>query len=48
MERAYLYHEITADDKSRFAASVTTGNGTTDWNEATNYIPIPGSCDWYY
>ena len=22
MERAYLYHEITADDKTRFAASV--------------------------
>jgi len=41
MERAYLYHEITADDKARFAASVTTSNGTTDWNEATNYIPIP-------
>ena len=41
MERAYLYHEITADDKTRFAASVTTTEGTTNWKEATNYIPIP-------
>ena len=24
MERAYLYHEITADDKNRFAATTTT------------------------
>ena len=41
MERAYLFHEITADDKTRFAASVTTSSGTTDWKETTNYIPIP-------
>ena len=44
MERAYLYHEITADDKTRFAATVTksvTDGGTTNWLEATNYIPIP-------
>ena len=41
MERAYLYHEITADDKTRFAASVTTTEGSTNWKEATNYIPIP-------
>ena len=41
MERAYLFHEITADDKTRFAASVTTTAGTTDWKETTNYIPIP-------
>ena len=41
MERAYLFHEITADDKTRFAASVTTSNGSTDWKETTNYIPIP-------
>ena len=41
MERAYLYHEISADDKTRFAASVTTTRGTTDWKEATNFIPIP-------
>ena len=41
MERAYLFHEITADDKTRFAASVTTTSGTTDWKETTNYIPIP-------
>ena len=45
MERCYLYHEITADDKTRLAATVTTskveGAVTTNWNEATNYIPIP-------
>ena len=41
MERAYLFHEITADDKTRFAASVTTTTGTTDWKETTNYIDIP-------
>ena len=49
MERAYLYHEITADDKSRFAATTTTikqDGGITPtaigtWNEATNFIPIP-------
>ena len=41
MERAYLFHEITADDKARFEATVTTSNGSTDWGETTNYIPIP-------
>ena len=45
MERCYLYHEITADDKTRLAATVTTskveGAVTTNWKEATNYIPIP-------
>ena len=41
MERCYLFHEITADDKTRFAASVTTSSGTTDWKETTNYIPVP-------
>ena len=45
MERCYLYHEITADDKTRLKATVTTskveGAVTTNWNEATNYIPIP-------
>jgi len=45
MERAYLYHEITATDKTRFAASTTStftdSTGTTDWKEATNFIPIP-------
>ena len=44
MERAYLYHEISADDKTRFAATVTKSvvdGGTTNWLEATNYIPIP-------
>ena len=45
MERCYLVHEITADDKTRLAANVTTtkveGAVTTSWDEATNYIPIP-------
>ena len=45
MERAYLYHEITATDKTRFAASTTStftdSTGNTDWKEATNFIPIP-------
>jgi len=41
MERCYLRHEITADDTTRFAGKLTTSNGTTDWEEATNYIPIP-------
>ena len=49
MERAYLYHEITADDKTRFAATTTTikqDGGITPtaigtWNEATNFIPVP-------
>ena len=49
MERAYLYHEITEDDKTRFAATTTTiaqdggvapvAIGT--WKEAQNFIPIP-------
>ena len=49
MERAYLYHEISADDKTRFAATVTktvtdtnvTPTATGTWLEATNFIPIP-------
>jgi len=41
MERSYLRHEITADDKTRFDGEVTTSSGTTNWEEATNYIPIP-------
>jgi hypothetical protein len=41
MERCYLRHEITAADKSRFESEVTTTNGTTNWEEAANYIPIP-------
>ncbi|AHB80503.1 head-tail adaptor Ad2 [Synechococcus phage ACG-2014h] len=41
MERCYLYHEITAADKARLAATVTTSSGSTNWEEATNYIPIP-------
>ena len=45
MERTYLYHEITADDKTRLAATTSTsktdGSATAVWEEATNYIPIP-------
>ena len=41
MERCYLTHSLTADDITRFKATVTTSNGNSDWNEATNYIPIP-------
>ena len=41
MERCYLVHEITADDKTRLAATTSTTAGTTTWKEATNFIPIP-------
>ena len=41
MERAYLYHEITEDDLTRFADQVTTTNGSTSWKETRNFIPIP-------
>ena len=41
MERAFLYHELTDDDITRFAATATTSEGATTWEEATNYIPIP-------
>ena len=41
MERCYLVHEMTADDKTRLAEVTTTTTGTTVWEEATNYIPIP-------
>jgi len=41
MERCYLRHEITAADKTRFSGEVITTNGTTNWEEATNFIPIP-------
>ena len=41
MERCYLTHELTADDKTRFDTTVQTSAGTTNWNEATNYIPVP-------
>ena len=41
MERCYLRHEITADDKTRFDGETTTTSGTTNWEEATNYIPVP-------
>ena len=40
-ERAYLRHKITADDLTRFDGELTTTSGTTNWEEATNYIPIP-------
>jgi hypothetical protein len=40
-ERAYLRHKITADDLTRFDGEDTTASGTTNWEEATNYIPIP-------
>ena len=41
MERCYLVHEITADDKTRLASTSSTTTGTTTWDEATNFIPIP-------
>jgi len=42
MERAYLYHEISADDKTRFAAQTTTTAAlSSEWKETTNFIPIP-------
>jgi hypothetical protein len=41
MERSYLFHEITAEDKTRFGSTVTTSSGSTNWKETTNYIPIP-------
>ena len=45
MERCYLKHELTADDKTRLAAQSDStkveGAVTTTWSEDTNYIPIP-------
>ena len=41
MERCYLTHSLTQDDITRFKATVTTTTNGSDWNEATNYIPIP-------
>ena len=41
MERAFLFHEISADDKTRFGTSITTTVGTSDWKETKNYIDIP-------
>ena len=41
MERCFLRHELNADDTARFAGELTTTNGTTTWEEATNYLPIP-------
>ena len=48
MERAYLYHEITADDKTRFAASVTTTEGSTNWKEAYKLHSYSRPCSWYH
>ena len=41
MERCFLRHKITDEDITRFDSKVTTSSGTTDWEESTNYIPIP-------
>ena len=41
MERCYLTHSLTESDITRFKATVTTTTNGSDWNEATNYIPIP-------
>ena len=41
MERCFLRHKITAEDITRFDSKATTSSGTTDWEESTNYIPIP-------
>ena len=41
MERCYLTHALTEDDLTRFKTTVATTEGSTTWNEATNYIPIP-------
>ncbi len=41
MERCYLRHNMNAEDTARFTGEITTTSGTTDWEEATNYIPIP-------
>ena len=40
MERCYLVHEITADDKTRLAATSSTTTGTTTWDEATNFSAL--------
>ena len=41
MERCYLRHKLTEEDISRFDGEVQKSNGTTSWEESTNYIPIP-------
>ena len=41
MERCFLRHKITDEDITRFDSKATTSSGTTDWEESTNYIPIP-------
>ncbi len=41
MERCYLTHSLTEADITRFKDTVSTTTNGSDWNEATNYIPIP-------
>ena len=41
MERCFLRHKITDEDITRFDSKATTSSGTTNWEESTNYIPIP-------
>ncbi len=41
IERCYLRHKMNADDKARFDAAATTSSGTTNWEEVSNYIPMP-------
>ena len=41
MERCYLRHSLTPEDITRFGGSTTTTNENVNWEEATNYIPVP-------
>lgn len=41
MERCYLTHKLTEEDLTNLEERVTTTSGTTDWQEATNYISVP-------
>jgi hypothetical protein len=41
MERCYLRHKMSGEDKNRFDAHVDTTSATTTWEEVSNYIPIP-------
>jgi hypothetical protein len=41
MERCYLRHKMSEEDKNRFDAHTDTLNSTTTWEEVSNYIPIP-------
>jgi len=40
MERAYLRHEITADDKTRFDGEITTSSGTTSGKKQLIIFPF--------